>query len=144
MLLANSLNSSRFISHLMNRQNCFIILILLISMGLSMVSCSGNGDDGLEKRIEETKHLQDHRKEIIDGMLDGGLATRIENPNSQPYIYVTEPFYMLTSEEQASLMNVVWYYFITQDRSSDVLTIYDNNTGEEKGTFSVKGLVMKE
>ena len=123
---------------------CLIIITLLLSMGLSMVSCNRNEDDGLEKRIEETKHLQSHRKEIIDGMLDGGLATRIENPNSQPYIYVTEPFYMLTSEEQASLMNVVWYYFITEDRNSDVLTIYDNNTGEEKGTFSVKGLVMKE
>ncbi len=41
-------------------------------------------------------------------------------------------------------MNVVWYYFITQDRQADVLTIYDNNTGDERGTFSEKGLVMTE
>ncbi|MEM7007685.1 MAG: hypothetical protein AAF462_00955 [Thermodesulfobacteriota bacterium] len=108
------------------------------------MSCSQDNQDDLDKRIEETKHLQSHRKEIIDGMLDGGLATRIENPNGQPYIYITEPFYMLNSEEQASLMNVIWYYYLTDDRAVDVVSIYDNNTGELKGSFGRKGLVMTE
>ncbi len=143
-MFAILLNSSTFILQLMNRRKSFIILMLLLTTGLTINSCNRNEDDGLKQRIEETRHLQSHRKEIIDGLLDGGLATRIENPNSQPYIYVTEPFYLLTSQEQASLMNVVWYYFITQDRQADVLTIYDNNTGDERGTFSEKGLVMTE
>lgn len=143
-MLAILLNSSTFILQLMNRRKSFIILMLLLTTGLTINSCNRNEDDGLKQRIEETRHLQSHRKEIIDGLLDGGLATRIENPNSQPYIYVTEPFYLLTSQEQASLMNVVWYYFITEDRQADVLTIYDNNTGDERGTFSEKGLVMTE
>lgn len=121
-----------------------ILIIMITVLGSWGFSCSQDKDDGLEQRIEETKHLQSHRKEIIDEMLDGGLASRVENPDSKPYIYVTEPFFMLTSQEQASLMNVVWYYFITDDRDARVLTIYDNNTGEEKGTFSTKGLVMKE
>lgn len=128
----------------MNNYKKTLLLIIVVTMGIVGTSCNQNNDDGLEERIEETKHLQSHRKEIIDGMLDGGLATRIENPNSQPYIYVTEPFYMLTPEEQASLMNVVWYYFITEDRGIDVLTIYDNNTGEQRGTFGTKGLLMSE
>ncbi len=121
-----------------------LFLIIIVIMSLTGTSCNQNNDDGLEERIEETKHLQSHRREIMDGMLDGGLATRIENPNSQPYIYVTEPFFMLPSSDQASLMNVIWYYYITEDRAVDVVTIYDNNTGEQKGTFGTKGLLMSE
>ncbi len=120
-----------------------LLIFTILAFGLSVMACNRNNDD-LEQRIEESKHLQSHRKEIIDGMLDGGLASRVENPDGKPFIYVTEPFFMLTSEEQASLMNVVWYYFITDDRDARVLTIYDNNTGEERGTFSTKGLVMAE
>ena len=76
----------------MNNYKKTLLLIIVVTMGLWGVSCNQGDDDGLEERIEETKHLQSHRKEIMDGMIDGGLATRIENPNSQPYIYVTEPF----------------------------------------------------
>ena len=97
-----------------------------------------------EKRIEDTKHLQEKRKEIMDGMLEGGLASRIENPSGEPFIYVMQPFYLLTLDEQASLMNVVWYYFITEDRGVDVLTIFDEDTGNEIGTFGRKGLLMGE
>ncbi|MFA9408491.1 MAG: hypothetical protein ACERKJ_06605, partial [Candidatus Dadabacteria bacterium] len=31
-------------------------------------------EEALQRRIEETKHLQEQRKIIIDGMLEGGLA----------------------------------------------------------------------
>ena len=73
------------------------------------------------------------------------LARRpIENPTGQPYIYVTEPFYLLSISEQAAMMNVIWYYYITEDRRVDVLTIYDNESGEEIGTFGRKGIVMAE
>ena len=101
-------------------------------------------EEALHKRIEETKHLQGQRKELLDGMIEGGLATRIENPNGQPFVYVTQPFYMLTKDEQASMMNVLWYYFITEDRDVDVLSIYDNDTGNQIGTFGRKGLLMAE
>ena len=129
---------------IMNNYRKTLFLIIIVTMGVWGMSCNQNNDDGLEERIEETRHLQSHRREIMDGMLEGGLATRIENPNSQPYIYVTEPFFMLPAQDQASLMNVIWYYFITEDREADVLAIYDNNTGEQKGTFSTKGLLMSE
>jgi len=98
----------------------------------------------LEKRIEENKHFQVERKKIIDGMLEGGLASRIENPNGEPYIYVMQPFYLLTLDEQAALMNSIWYYYITEDRGVDVLTIFDEDTGNEIGTFGRKGLLMGE
>jgi hypothetical protein len=101
-------------------------------------------EEALQRRIEETKHLQEQRKIIIDGMLEGGLATRIENPNSQPYIYVTPPFYLLTQSEQASMMNAIWYYYITEDGDVDVLAIYDNDTGNQIGTFGRKGLLIAE
>ena len=128
----------------MNKYKTVFLIGTILVLGSWAMSCNQNKDNDLEQRIEETKHLQSHRKEIIDEMLDGGLASRVENPDGKPFIYVTEPFFMLTSQEQASLMNVVWYYFITDDRDARVLTIYDNNTGEEKGTFSTKGLVMRE
>ena len=125
-----------------NKKICLILLIFLI--GGYGISCKDKSDSDLDKRIEETKHLQSHRKEIIDGMLDGGLASRIENPDGKPYIYVTEPFYMLTQSDRAALMNAIWYYYITEDRNVEVLTIYDNNTGNEVGTFGKKGLLMDE
>ena len=140
------------------------ICLLLMFFAISAVSCRQNDEaetevkstktetninkvdpeEALDRRIEETKHLQGQRKELLDGMLEGGLAARIENPNSQPFIYVTQPFYLLTQEEQASMMNVLWYYFITEDRDVDVLTIYDNDTGNPIGTFGRKGLLMAE
>lgn len=97
-----------------------------------------------EKRLEEDKHLQPQRKEFIDNMIDSGLASRIENPTGQPYVYVTEPFYLLSNAEQASMMNVVWHYYVTEDINVDVLTIYDDGTGNEVGTFGRKGLLIKE
>jgi len=103
-----------------------------------------DSEAALDKRIEESRHLQPERKEFMDNMLDAGLASRIENPTGQPYIYVTEPFYLLSLSEQAAMMNVIWYYYITEDRSVDVLTIYDNESGEEIGTFGKKGLLMVE
>jgi hypothetical protein len=120
------------------------LIFLMLFIGGYGISCKQNSDEDLDKRIEDTKHLQGHRKEIIDGMLDGGLASRIESPSGEPYIYVTQPFYLLSKGEQASLLNVVWYYYITQDRSLDVLTVYDNDTGNEVGTFGRKGLLMGE
>jgi len=140
------------------------VCLLLVLFVISVASCRQNDEaetevkstktetninkadpeEALDRRIEETKHLQGQRKEFLDGMLEGGLATRIENPNSQPFIYVTQPFYLLTQDEQASMMNALWYYFITEDRDVDVLTIYDNDTGNQIGTFGRKGLLMVE
>lgn len=142
--------------------NCICLLLMLFV--ISAVSCRQNDEaeteviptkteanikkvdpeEALDRRIEETIHLQAQRKEFLDGMLEGGLAARIENPNGQPFVYVTQPFYMLTQDEQASMMNVLWYYFITEDRNVDVLSIYDNDTGNQIGTFGRKGLLMAE
>ena len=98
----------------------------------------------LYKRLEENRHLQPERKKFMDDMLEAGLASRIENPTGQPYIYVTEPFYLLSRSEQASIMNAIWHYYITEDRSIDVLTIYDDKTGNEIGSFGRKGLLIAE
>ena len=109
-----------------------------------MAISAKDSEAALDKRIEESRHLQPERKEFMDNMLEAGLASRIENPTGQPYIYVTEPFYLLSLSEQAAMMNVIWYYYITEDRRVDVLTIYDNESGEEIGTFGRKGIVMAE
>ena len=109
-----------------------------------MAISAKDSEAALDKRIEESRHLQPERKEFMDNMLEAGLASRIENPTGQPYIYVTEPFYLLSLSEQAAMMNVIWYYYITEDRRVDVLTIYDNESGEEIGTFGRKGILMAE
>jgi translation elongation factor EF-Ts len=96
----------------------------------------------LEKNIEDTRHLQERRKQIMDEMVSGGIAERIENPAGEPFVYVMEPFYGLSFEEQASLMNVIWSYYITEDRNSSVVTIYDDVTGQEVGSYSQAGLKM--
>lgn len=139
---------------------CFsFILVLVLSLSCSQDNDSDQQSDStnpeaniiqedpeaaLNKRLDENQHLQTERKDFIDNMLDAGLASRIENPTGEPYIYVTEPFYLLSKSEQAAMMNVVWHYYITEDRSVDVLTIYDHNTGNEIGTFGRKGLLIVE
>ena len=141
------------------------ILVLLLIASITLVISCGQDDPkdqqlntenrenktemkdseaALDKRIEENKHLQPDRKDFIDNMLDAGLASRIENPAGEPYIYVTEPFYLLSRSEQASMMNVIWHYYITEDRNIDDLTIYDTDTGNQIGTFGRKGLLMAE
>ena len=98
----------------------------------------------VDQEIERTRHLQPQRKEIIDGMIDGGLASRIENPAGEPFIYVLEPFYLLSLNEQTDLLKVIWYYYATEDRESDVLTIYNDETGQEIGTYTPSGLLIGE
>ena len=147
-----------------NNRNIFWLIFMIFIIGVYGISCKQDGGTqkggessnmesknteakaqaAHEKRIEDTKHLQEKRKEIMDGMLEGGLASRIENPRGEPFIYVMQPFYLLTLDEQASLMNVAWYYFITEDRGVDVLTIFDEDTGNEIGTFGRKGLLIGE
>jgi hypothetical protein len=95
---------------------------------------------GLEDEIERTKHLQEQRKAIMDEMVSGGIAERIENPAGEPFVYVMEPFYRLTKAEQSSLLNVIWSYYITGDRNANVVTVYDNATGQEIGTYSQAGM----
>ena len=107
----------------------------------------GLGDDVedktyLDKSIQNTKHLQDRRKKIIDGMIEGGLASRIEDPGGKPFVYVLQPFYGLELHEQSSLLNVIWSYYITENRESEILTVYDDGTGNEIGTYGQDGLKL--
>jgi hypothetical protein len=96
----------------------------------------------LEKNIESTEHLQARRKQIMDEMVSGGIAERIENPAGEPFIYVMKAFYGLSFEEQSSLLNVIWSYYITEDRNAKVVAIYDNDSGQEIGNYSQAGLKM--
>ncbi len=105
---------------------------------------SGGQTAGLEDEIARTKHLQEERKRIMDEMVSGGIAERIENPAGEPFVYVMEPFYRLTKSEQSSLLNVIWSYYITEDRDSNVVTVYDNATGQEIGTYSQAGMKIGE
>ena len=105
---------------------------------------SGGQTAGLDDEIARTKHLQEERKRIMDEMVSGGIAERIENPAGEPFVYVMEPFYRLTKSEQSSLLNVIWSYYITKDRDADVVTVYDNATGQEIGTYSQAGMKIGE
>lgn len=105
---------------------------------------SGGQTAGLEDEIARTKHLQEERKRIMDEMVSGGIAERIENPAGEPFVYVMEPFYRLTKSEQSSLLNVIWSYYITEDRDANVVTVYDNATGQEIGTYSQTGMKIGE
>lgn len=105
---------------------------------------SGGQTAGLDDEIARTKHLQEERRRIMDEMVSGGIAERIENPAGEPFVYVMEPFYRLTKSEQSSLLNVIWSYYITEDRDANVVTVYDNATGQEIGTYSQAGMKIGE
>ena len=112
------------------------------SVSAARTQPSADPQAALEKNIEDTAHLQARRKGIMDEMVSGGIAERIENPAGEPFVYVMKPFYGLSVKEQASLMNVIWSYYITEDRNSSVVTIYDNDSGQEVGSYSQAGLKL--
>ena len=152
----------------MRSRRTFLIVLVVLAlavMGVYLVAFQEAGDEQLEqeasadsiagvdkgeyradldKQIEETRHLQERRKNIMDEMISGGIASRIENPRGEPFVYVLEPFYGLNSQEQASLLNVIWSYYITEDKDAGVLTVYDDETGNEIGTYSRNGIRMVE
>ncbi len=113
------------------------------NLGSEQVSTEGDVIN-VDEEIERTKHLQAGRKEIMDGMIEGGIASRIENPAGSPFIYVMDPFYLLSVDEQSSLLNVILYYYMTEDRNSDILTIFSEESGQEIGTYTPSGLLMGE
>lgn len=90
----------------------------------------------------DVESLQNGRKKIMDEMVEGGIAERIENPAGEPFVYVKSPFYGLTFEEQASLLRVIFNYYSTIDGSVKSVTIYDDGNGQEVGSYSSAGLKM--
>ncbi|HVY54801.1 MAG TPA: hypothetical protein VHC46_03500 [Thermodesulfobacteriota bacterium] len=92
---------------------------------------------------EDVERLQQGRKKIMDEMVDGGIAERIENPAGEPFVYVKSPFYGLSMEEQSSLMRVIFNYYSTIDGNVKSVTIYDDQNGQEIGSYSKAGLKMK-
>lgn len=152
----------------MRSRRTFLIVLVVLAlavMGVYLVAFQEAGDEQLEqeasadsiagvdkgeyradldKQIEETRHLQERRKNIMDEMVSSGIASRIENPKGEPFVYVLKPFYGLNRQEQASLLNVIWSYYITEDKDAGVLTVYDDETGNEIGTYSRNGINMVE
>jgi len=129
------------------------ILLLVLCVGILaayVVQLQQYSDDTIDTEEQaaesvqaaDTAAKQTERKKIMDEMVSGGIAERIENPAGEPFVYVMSAFYGLTFEEQASLMNVVWSYYITKDRNAKVVTIYDNDSGQEVGSYSQAGLKM--
>ena len=95
------------------------------------------------QNAEDIERLQAGRKKIMDEMVDGGIAERIENPAGKPFVYVKSPFYGLSFEDQSSLMKVIFNYYSTIDSNVKELAIYDDQNGQEVGTYSKDGLKIK-
>ena len=95
--------------------------------------------DSLDDQLEQRKHEQPHRKKIINTLIEEGYIQQIKVPANHPHMYVEKKFYTLSYDNKEVFSNLVWTYYITKNRKSNILVIKDGYTGKEIGQHSEYG-----
>ena len=76
-------------------------------------------------------------------MIQQNIFDKVEIPGTLPHLWVKPSFYTLNYETKKKFVEVVYAYFITENKVYDMVIIYDNMTGNKIGTFSEYGLSLK-
>jgi hypothetical protein len=124
--------------------------ILFIQSGVSGCTSENSSSSGSTSyssnliQIDKSSEAQTKRKQLIDNLIAQGVFAKVEMPGTRPYIWVTPSFYALEYDAKTSFTRLVWsYYFGPNDRYEGV-TLRDNITGKNVGTFDmVSGLKLK-
>ena len=95
-------------------------------------------------QIDKSAATQEQRKQLIDELRTKGIFEKVDMPGSRPHIWVGPAFYALEYDAESSFTRVVWSYYFGPNDTYAGVTLYDNYTGKEVGTFDlVSGLKMK-
>ncbi len=79
--------------------------------------------------------MQEERKAFIQKMISNGLIEKVETPGSLPHMWVKPAFYLLTHTEKTKFTSVVYSYYITIDKSYNMVVLYDSQNGKKVGVF---------
>ena len=60
----------------------------------------------------------------------------VQVPALYAHVWVTPLFNSLNFDDKATFINVVYAYYISENPKSDIVTLYDSQTGKEIGTYA--------
>lgn len=91
--------------------------------------------------LGETSHannagLQERRRQFIEDMIAQGIFYKIETPGHLPRLWVTVLFRSLGYETKQEFVNVVYAYYVTANPDSDIVVLYDSQSGKQIGRYA--------
>ena len=90
--------------------------------------------------LRKAKRLQPGRKQLIRKLISLGIFSKVEMPGSLPHVWVTPTFRRLDFDDKQKFLNVVYAYYLTENRRSNIVVLKDSRTGKRIGTYSQYGL----
>ena len=90
--------------------------------------------------LRKAKRLQPGRKQLIQKLISLGIFSKVEMPGSLPHVWITPTFRRLDFDDKQKFLNVVYAYYLTENRRSNIVVLKDSRTGKRIGTYSQSGL----
>lgn len=87
--------------------------------------------------------MQSDREAFIQKLINRGIFQKVEVPGTLTHLWVRRAFYALDFETKSQFVNVVYAYYITQNRQYNIVVLYDSKSGKEIGNYDYRGLELK-
>jgi hypothetical protein len=82
--------------------------------------------------------MQEKRKGFIQKLIKNGIFQKVETPGSLPHLWVKPAFYALSYDDKSSFVSVVYAYYVTIDKSYNLVILYDHRSGKKIGVYGEK------
>ena len=94
-------------------------------------------DAASPREPDETERTKQRKRlEFIQKLIAQQLFIKVEKPALYPRVFVGQGFYVLTFDEKAQFINVVWAFYKTEDPKADIVLIKDGYSGKEIGKYA--------
>jgi hypothetical protein len=99
-------------------------VVFCLQLAVSALYAAGAGD------------IQAKRMNFIKKCIKEGYFRKVEVPGSLPHVWVTPRFYRLDFDTKQQFINVVYAYYVTDDKRRNIVVLYDSKTGKKVGSYS--------
>lgn len=113
-----------------------VVFSLLLSCSPQMAAPPAPAPVAQPTQTAETQQLQSKRLDLINGLIDKGVFSKVEMPGDLPHVWVTPLFNSLNFDDKQSFIGVVYAYYHTLDPKIELVTLYDNKTGKTVGRYA--------
>lgn len=113
-----------------------VLLALLIALSVYLSTSSQTKTPISNQPIAQadTKELAS-MKQLIQGFIDKGALLKVEKISELPHAYITPLFKTLSIDDKRIILGVILKYYRSKDPLSDLVSIYDSQTGKNIGRF---------
>ena len=84
----------------------------------------------------EPPDLQDKRKQFLERLIGMGVFHKIELHDSMPHLWVRSAFHALDFDSKSEFVNVVFAYYVAANPNSNVVLLFDSQTGKKIGKYA--------